>query len=359
MLIDIETALPPFRVSQKFAAEKLKIVMGNNPVVSRMIDAISVNSGIEYRYTVVANADNSLRDKFYFDNDKYLMQDTKARMHEYEFWSKTLSIKAVDSIISKNKIDVNNIGKIVTVSCTGFFAPGIDCEIIKHFSLPTNIKRTNIGFMGCAAAITGFNSVFDTIKCKPSESVLMIAVELCSLHLQNTPTKDNLLASMLFADGCAAAFFSNNKVDNKTAVKIIKTHTMLFDSTAEYMGWKIGNYGFEMILSNELPKLIFEYACPSLCEFLKENNIDLKSIKHWALHPGGRAIIDSLQKGLNLTDEQTEPSRKILRDYGNMSSPSILFVLKELLNKIKKDELCCAVAFGPGLTMEVALMKGV
>ncbi len=359
MLIDIVTSLPPFRVSQKFAADKLKVIMGNNPLIGKMIDAIAAYSGIEYRYTVIANGDNSLKEKFYFDDGNYRMPDTKRRMQEYEFWSKTLSVQAVNNIISRNEIDVNEIGKIITISCTGFFAPGLDYEIIKQLSLSPCIKRTNIGFMGCAAAVTGLNNVLEAIKCNPEENVLMVAVELCSLHLQHTQTKDNILANMLFADGCAAAFFSNKKVDNKIVLEILKTHTILFNNTAEYMTWKIGSHGFEMTLSSELPKIILKDTCPALRRFLEENNIDIESIKHWALHPGGRAIIDSMQKGLNLSDEQTAPSRKVLRNYGNMSSPSIPFVLKELLTKIKKDDLCCAVAFEPGLTMEIALMKGI
>jgi predicted naringenin-chalcone synthase len=126
------------------------------------------------------------------------------------------------------------------------------------------------------------------------------------------------------------------------------------------MGWEIGNFGFEMILSQELPKIIFEQAMPQLKILLQRMGIAKEEIKYWALHPGGRAILDSMQKGLDLSDEAMIPSRAVLKNYGNMSSVSILFVLKEILDnkKIAKGEYCCAVAFGPGLTMEVALLKG-
>jgi len=125
------------------------------------------------------------------------------------------------------------------------------------------------------------------------------------------------------------------------------------------MGWKIGNFGFEMILSSELPKIILNEAAPQLIRILTKQNIPLNRITHWALHPGGRAILDSLQNGLQLNDKQMAPSRTVLNTYGNLSSASILFVLKELFKsaELKKDELVCAVAFGPGLTMEVALLK--
>ena len=147
----------------------------------------------------------------------------------------------------------------------------------------------------------------------------------------------------------------------KPKFKMLSTSSFLFDNSSTFMGWKIGNFGFEMTLSPELPKIILESAIPALENILRTANIKKDDIKHWALHPGGRAILDSLQKGLSLTEEQMQPSRKVLRNYGNMSSASILFVLKEIMDSqiVKPDEYCCAVAFGPGLTMEVALLKGV
>ncbi len=127
------------------------------------------------------------------------------------------------------------------------------------------------------------------------------------------------------------------------------------------MGWKIGDFGFEMLLSSELPKIILEQAVPEVKKILNSLGIKKEEIKHWALHPGGRAILDSLQNGLELNDDNMKPSRDVLNNYGNMSSASILFVLKEILKTrdIEQNDLCCAVAFGPGLSMEIALLKGV
>jgi predicted naringenin-chalcone synthase len=164
---------------------------------------------------------------------------------------------------------------------------------------------------------------------------------------------------MIFADGCAAALFSGGKINDKPGMKIIKTFSYLFNDSQYFMGWKIGNFGFEMTLSPELPKIILNDASPLLIKYLKENELEISDIKHWALHPGGRAILDSLQNGLGLSDEQMTPSREILRDYGNMSSASILYVLKNIQEKsnVNKTDYCCAVAFGPGLTMEVVLFQ--
>jgi len=284
---------------------------------------------------------------------------------EYERWSKKLTLEAAQKVLSDNAINPETIGRLITISCTGFFAPGLDYHLINKLKLPGNIKRTQIGFMGCAASLIGFNSVLEAINStRDGEEInlLLVSVELCSLHLQTEPTKDNILANMIFADGAAAALFSNSpSLKSKASLNIISTRSILFEDSAEFMGWKIGDFGFEMLLSSELPKIIFEQAVPALKEIFDNMGIKKEEIKHWALHPGGRAILDSLQQGLELTDEEMKPSRDVLKNFGNMSSASILFVLKEILQTrtINQNDLCCAVAFGPGLSMEVALLNGV
>ena len=364
MLIDVAAVTPPYKVAQSVAAEELKKRMGSRPAVSRMIDAASAHSGIESRYIVMPDADPDSVNKFYSKNGEYVSPDTQKRMSEYEHWAKNLTVKAVGDLIKNNTVDPKSIDRLITISCTGFFAPGLDYYLIQEFQIPHNVKRTNIGFMGCAASLIGFNSVLEAMNSTDSKSsnVLLVSVELCSLHLQTEPTRDNILANMIFADGCAAALFSNSDSTSlKPKFDILTTSSFLFDNSSTFMGWKIGNYGFEMTLSSELPKIIFESAIPALENILRDNNLSKENIKHWALHPGGRAILDSLQKGLSLDEEQMMPSRKVLKNFGNMSSASILFVLKEIIESqiVKPGELLCAVAFGPGLTMEVALLKGV
>lgn len=364
MLIDIATASPPYKVAQNVASEELKKRMGTRSAVSRMIDAASAHSGIESRYIVMPDADPNAENKFFSVNGEYISPDTQKRMSEYESWGKKLTVQAVGDLIKKNNFDPKSIDRLITISCTGFFAPGLDYHLIQEFNIPHTVKRTNIGFMGCAASLIGFNSVLEAMNSTngSSANTLLVSVELCSLHLQTEPTRDNILANMIFADGCAAALFSNEKSNSLTPkLKMLNTSSFLFDNSAAFMGWKIGNNGFEMSLSAELPKIILESAVPALRNILKNMNISVEQIKHWALHPGGRAILDSLQKGLNLSEEQMHPSRKVLRDFGNMSSASILFVLKEILDSqiVQPNEYCCAVAFGPGLTMEVALLRGV
>jgi predicted naringenin-chalcone synthase len=361
-LVNITTSSPPYKVTQQKAAEELKKRMGVRPAVGRLIDTASAHSGIESRFIIIPDAEESSESKFYSSNGAYIKPDTKMRMLEYEKWSKQLSKDAVSNLLINNNIKPDSIERIITVSCTGFFAPGLDYYLMNEFNIPFTAKRTNIGFMGCAAVITGFNSVFEAINSAGQNELntLLLSVELCSIHLQTEPTRDNILANMIFADGCAAALFSNSK-SFKPRLELVGTKSVLFRDSAKFMGWQIGNFGFEMMLSSDLPKIILNEAMPALKKLFGEIGIEAESIKYWALHPGGRAILDALQSGLNLPEDKMIHSRNVLKNYGNMSSASILFVLKEILivSEIQTGDYCCAVAFGPGLTMEMALFKGV
>lgn len=358
MLIDIATTSPPFKVQQDYAASELKKRMGGTSAISRMIDMAANQSGIDHRFIVIKDGETDTVDKFYTRDGNHFSPDTKSRMSEYEKWSIKLTKSAVKELAEKNKIDFKSIDRLITISCTGFFAPGLDYELIKEFNISPTVKRTNIGFMGCAAALIGVNSVWEAMNNR-SENILMVSVELCSLHLQTEPTRDNILANLIFADGAAAAYFSNKRIGGSPNLEIQFAESFLFEDSAKFMGWKIGNNGFEMMLSSELPKIILNSAVPKAIEILNSKGISVNEVKHWALHPGGRAILDSLQNGLQLSNEQLKPSREVLRNFGNLSSVSILYVLKNIIEsqQLKKDDLCCAIAFGPGLTMELVLFK--
>ena len=359
MLIDIATVVPPYKVNQDYAASELKKRMGGTSSIGRMIEMAANQSGINHRFFVIPDGEENSKEKFFTKDGKHLSPDTKVRMGEYEKWSVFLTKQAVKELAEKNNIDFNAIDRLITISCTGFFAPGLDYELIREFSISSSVKRTNIGFMGCAASLIGINSVWEAMNQNQNENILMVSVELCSLHLQTEPTRDNILANMIFADGAAAAFFSKNNISDKRKLEIQFAESFLFDDSAKFMGWKIGNNGFEMMLSSELPKIILNSAAPKAKEILNKKGIDISKIKYWALHPGGRAILDSLQNGLELSDSQLIPSREILKNFGNLSSVSILFVLKNIIENeyLEKDDYCCAIAFGPGLTMELVLFK--
>ena len=362
MLIHITTSLPPYKISQTRASEELKTRMAVRPAIGRLIDTASQHSGIDTRYVVVPDTEDGLLPKFYSTDSGAITPDTKTRMTEYEHWSKVLAKDAVARLLEETGCAPSSVNRLITISCTGFYAPGIDYYLMNEFQFPVSVQRTHIGFMGCAAALVGLTSVLESLRAADNgnSTTLLVALEICSLHLQTEPTRDNILANMIFADGCAAMLFSI-AAEYTPKLHLLSTHSHLFANSAEFMGWKIGNTGFEMMLSSELPRIILEEAVPVLHNIMKRKGIEQQLIRHWVLHPGGRAILDSLQTGLQLSDEDMLPSREVLRKYGNMSSPSILFVMKELLATqiVYKDEYVCAVAFGPGLTMEVAFLKGV
>lgn len=357
MLLDIVTVLPEYSASQRFASEELKKRMASQrPAVARLLDAAAFHSGIEKRHVVVLDADDKVNETLFPPDGN---PSTDARMKKFRESSSEMAIKAAGCLIDRTKTDPKKINRIITISCTGFFAPGLDYLLMEHFNIDRRARRTNIGFMGCAASIIGFSTALDALKASDVESnILMLSVELCSLHLQFSPSKDNILSNTIFSDGCAALMLTNNK-ERSGRLELIDTRSILFDDSADFMAWEIGDTGFNMKLSSELPSVILNTAVPALKNLLSEMGV--QNVSHWALHPGGRAILDSLQQGLGLRDESMQPSREVLRKCGNMSSASILFVMKEILDnyEIKKGEYLCAVAFGPGLTMEAAVFRGI
>jgi predicted naringenin-chalcone synthase len=361
MLLHISTASPPYEVAQQRAAEELKRRMGERPAVARMIDAAASRSGIDTRRVVVPDAEPTVTTRFFPVDSTTAPPGTKKRMMLYKEWANKLSVAAVTDLLQSTGRAASSIDRLITVSCTGFSAPNFDYHLITTLGLSPDIQRTHIGFMGCAASLVGFTSVLDSLRSESGKArtTLLVSVELCSLHLQTEASRDNILANMIFADGCGAALFSTEP-GVRSHAQLVQTFSHIFPSSAEFMGWDIGDTGFEMMLSSQLPEIIAQQAVPAAKEIMKRMGLEPAQIRHWALHPGGRAIIDALQGGLDLTDEQAEPSRAVLRRYGNMSSASILFVLKELFSRthLQRDEWLCAIAFGPGLSMEIAFLKG-
>ena len=360
MLINVSTASPPYRVSQARAAEELKRRMGTRPAVARMIDAAASHSGIAFRSVVLQDTEVDEPERFYPSTPDGPSPDTRVRMIKYKEWSQRLTAEAAGAVLASSSCLPSEVSRLVTVSCTGFSAPNFDHHLITTLGLPSNVQRTHVGFMGCAAVLVGFTSALEALESARERggTVLLVSVELCSLHLQTEPTRDNILANMIFADGCGAALFSSSS-KLKPRARLVATHSYLFPDSTAFMGWEIGNHGFEMLLSSELPAIITQQAVPMARETLKKAGLNVTDVRHWALHPGARAIIDALQTGLELTDEQAEPSRTVLREHGNMSSASILYVLQELFSfrKLHAGDWICAIAFGPGLTMELVLFQ--
>ena len=254
-----------------------------------------------------------------------------------------------------------DITHVIFVSCTGFVNPGPDYHIIRELGLSENVQRYTLGFMGCYAAFPGLRMAAQFCDADPKAVVLVMCLELCTLHLQISDQPDSILANSLFADGAAAAIVSARKpLPGHPAFEVRDFSTSLVTSGEQDMAWTIGNNGFNMVLSSYVPDIIGSNIRQMLGEGLQRKGMTLDDIQEWAVHPGGRAILDRVQDSLGLDADALNASREVLRDYGNMSSATVLFVLKELLESAETETaLTCAMAFGPGLTVETAVFERV
>jgi predicted naringenin-chalcone synthase len=251
---------------------------------------------------------------------------------------------------------------LITVSCTGFHNPGPDFYIVQNCGLSESVQRYHVGFMGCYASMPAMDMARQFCEADSTAVVLVVSVELCSLHIQLNGGKDAMLANSLFSDGVAACLISAQPpVGHLPALRLGKRFSQLVPDGAGAMAWTVGDHGFEMVLSAYVPKIIGSNIYDLVSGVLANENSSVSEIDLWALHPGGKAIIQSVQQALNLEDKQLEASVETLRNYGNMSSATILFVLKELLETRsgKKSQQVCAIAFGPGLTVEICPMEWV
>jgi len=279
---------------------------------------------------------------------------TAQRMQTYASVAPRLAAQAAQSALDDAKIDPRCVRHLVTVSCTGFQAPGVDIELIDRLGLPADVSRSHIGFMGCHGAINGLRVVQGLSTADPGQAVLMCCVELCSLHFQYGFDAQQMVANALFADGAAALVSVNNPQEHE-APGIISTQSQLFPDSRDAMSWTVTDHGFAMTLSPRVPELIERGLRPWLEPWLRTHGLSLQDIGGWAVHPGGPRVLDAAQTSLGLPDHALAESRSALREHGNMSSPTVLLILERLLKQANKRP-CVALAFGPGLAAEAALI---
>ena len=267
-------------------------------------------------------------------------------MEVYRQEAPGLAMKAVRALAARD-VELATVTHLVITSCTGFYAPGLDVDLIRLLGLPRSVHRTIIGFMGCYAGITGLRSANDIVRANPEARVLVVNLELCSLHLQQDAPMDRLVASLLFSDGCAASLVSSRPV----GFRLDSFTSSLSLEDADKMEWLVEDQGFAMKLDVDIPNRIRDYLArdTDACDLAARNPKSL-----WAIHPGGRAILDAVRTAYSLNSDQIAPARRVLAKYGNMSSASIMFVFEELLHNAPQDEsrAGAAVAFGPGLTLK-------
>lgn len=357
----IATITPAYTYAQSYARDRVK-EWTRDPKTKRLIHAIYNRSGIETRHSVsgdfVADAHASL---FRTDAEGAMISPSTAERNQaYARSSRELAVQlARRAIADAEGFQKEDITHIVFASCTGFANPGPDYHIIRELGLRPDVERYTLGFMGCYAAFPALRMAAQFCEANSDAVVLVICLELCTLHIQVNDQPDSILANSLFADGAAAAIVSAREPQKgRPAYRLDRFESALVPSGEAEMAWDIGNEGFNIVLSSYVPEIIGSNIRQLLHGVLLRHGMQMDDIHEWAVHPGGRAILDKVQASLQLKHEALEASRTILRDYGNMSSATILFVLKEMLDSAETDRAAlCAMAFGPGLTIETAVME--
>jgi predicted naringenin-chalcone synthase len=325
---------------------------GLNDADKRKLAFLYHQSSINTRYSVVEDFGNPEAEWTFVPREPHAaFPCLDARMKLYAEESLPLSVTAIEQCI-EGCIRPAEITHLITVSCTGMSAPGLDLQVYEAMNLSPNIFRTSVNFMGCYAAIHALRMARMICDSTVGANVVIVATELCTLHFQKEFTIDNAASSLLFADGSAAVLVSNS-IDTDKAISLQSFHSQVALRGKGDMSWEISAKGFLMTLSSYIPQLIQEDIAALVNEALQQGNIAVEDITHWAIHPGGKKILEVIQKQMHLCDCQLSYSRNVLANYGNMSSASILFVLKDMLDNMNgKPANVFGVAFGPGLTME-------
>jgi len=354
----IGTANPSYRFPQMKIFEFMQAAHQLNEVDSERLKKLYEASGIEYRHSVIEDFGVPQGTYSFFGNNSNLepFPGTKARSVFYEKHAKELSLDAAKDLEKHFAIDLQSITHLITVSCTGMYAPGLDIDLINLLNLPTSIERTCINFMGCYGAFNALKMANYICCSQTNAKVLIVDVELCTLHFQRKSTLENWVANSLFADGAAAVLIENSN-SGGNGFKLKTFFNTLIPEAKDEMGWRIGDYGFEMKLSSSIAKNIGKKITTVADQLITKAQVNRSNVQHIAIHPGGRRILEVCEEMLELPEEALDISYDVLRKFGNMSSVTILFILKEFLSKLQPGEQLMSFAFGPGLTVESMILE--
>lgn len=352
----IATAVPPTVLHQAESRDLLLDQPGTTALSQRLIRTVFDASAIDRRHTVLAEFGGGTGAPGFFDaaTGTLLTPSTGHRNAAYAIGVRPLLLQAASRAIEQAAgLERSDITHVVTVSCTGFFAPGPDYLVVRDLGLPSATRRLHVGFMGCYGAFPALRAAMATCSAEPDAVVLIVCVELCTLHVRASNDPDTIVAASVFADGAAAAVVTARPAPAGAVVlEIDALETVLTDGGEDDMAWTIGDHGFEMVLSSYVPRILEQQIAVALKPLLEQ----VSAVDRWAVHPGGRAILDRVQRALALPDGDLAPSRRVLREFGNMSSATVLFILADLLQADLTDpEQIVAMAFGPGLTVESGL----
>jgi predicted naringenin-chalcone synthase len=353
------TATPPVAISQDDAAAMAERY--GDPQQSRHLRSLYRSTRVRRRYSVLfepAAGAGPPPQSFYAPprDPADRGPTTQERMERYERDAPALAARAARGALATARWDASEVTHVVTVSCTGFAAPSFDIELIRALDLAPTVARTHIGFMGCHGALNGLRAARAYADSQPEARVLVCAVELCSIHFQYGSHPDWLVANSLFADGAAALAGSSRPPDRPDGWRLAANGAALLEDSAALMSWRIGDHGFEMSLSPRVPRSIERELRPWLDRWLAGQDLAVSDLKSWALHPGGPRILEACAQATGLSPDDYADSREVLAEYGNMSSPTILFILDRLIRR-DAPRPSVALGFGPGLAVEAALFR--
>ncbi|HEU4651250.1 MAG TPA: type III polyketide synthase [Croceibacterium sp.] len=333
----IATAVPDSECDATYNAWAKRQLEGRREagLLERMIQ----RSGIGRRFTVLSHDRTYQADGSFYDVPE--PPSTLERMAVYAREAPELALEAIGRLGA-----LDGVTHMVVASCTGFTAPGLDQVLARRLGLAPTVERVVVGFMGCYAGVTALRTAGHIVRSDPAARVLVLSVELCTLHLQPTDRLESLLAMGQFADGAAAALVTAEG----PGLALGEGLSLVLEDSHELITWTIGNTGFAMELSGEVPGRLAEALGKPEVAKTVTNGYALADIEAWAVHPGGKSIVDAVERGLGLPPEKVAASRAVLQDYGNMSSATVLFVLERLMPE--RPATGVALAFGPGLAME-------
>jgi len=347
----IGTAAPNRSLDQQKAVDLARLTCRATKTQQRLLPQLYRRTSVQQRGSVLF--DDAGETAFYppAQTETDPGPTTAERIEQYNQQAPRLACEAASAAIQDADIKPGDITDLITVSCTGFASPGVDYQLIKQLELPPTVSRTNIGFMGCHGAFNGLRVARGIAAANPDAHVLICCVELCSLHLSYGWDPQRIVANALFADGAGAVVGSAGQTD----WSLIANGSCVMPDSEDLMTWHIGDHGFEMTLSPRVPDVICKHLPGWLSDWLAQHELDISRINSWAVHPGGPRIVAAVADSLSIPNDSLAASLDVLAGRGNMSSPTILFILERL--RAQGAQLpCVALGFGPGLTVEAFLL---
>lgn len=353
----IATAVPEFDVHHpfvEFAAEMLEDERTRG-LFRRMARVSGISRRLSVLNPAAAEGDGTIDAARFYTRGEF--PGTAERMRVFEKTAPRLARRAVDRL----RLSVEErarVTHVIVTSCTGLYAPGLDFEMMDYLGLARTVERTTIGFMGCYAAMNALKMARHIVRSEPEAAVLLLNLELCTLHLQETQDLEQVLSFLVFSDGCAASLVTAEP----KGIALHSFRAVVIPETRDLITWKIRELGFDMLLSGRVPGEISR-ALRAASQATGAREITggrpVSEIDLWAVHPGGRSVLDAVEEGLELSAGSLGASRHVLKCFGNMSSATVMFVLEEVMRRATAGQSGCAMSFGPGLTAETMLFHAV